>query len=467
MVKASKAVALLIITGILVLTGCSTETKKFLGEWEGYDGDYNLEFTNSDTVYWDGDVNKYEFEDGKLMIDSNFGITAFDYTIEDDKLVLSTVGDKSTTTYLRVGQLQKDEEEMKKLQGEWGVLTPLFTFTDEGNLIVSDLRIVHKRDEGSYIASNGIIRYEPNSDVFNHIYFEYEFDGDALMLSYASDDNKEPMKLVKMNTDKVEVPAETKEVAEPIDYVLGIGMDKNELINLYGKPSEVIDYQGSMAYKYGEYKITYFTNVVDSREVVTAFHYYGEETLLGIRKGMTSDKVISELGEPISMGEDEMTGEYYLYYNIDSLQVAIRITNSVVDLVEVKENISDSEVFDDIGLNIKNILYLYGEPSKIIENPEYKRYIYYDKSISYYINMINEEEVVTALFYYGEETILGVEKNMTCEEVIKSIGEPEEIVDGEAYRFYYNIDELKMGVTFENGENGKVKFISLVSSDFY
>jgi len=78
-------------------------------------------------------------------------------------------------------------------------------------------------------------------------------------------------------------------------YVDGIGLEVSELIELQGEPSEIFDYQGSIAYRYEQDMIVYFIVEVGEKEIVTSLSYYGNKPLLKINKGMTRDEVVKTI----------------------------------------------------------------------------------------------------------------------------------------------------------------------------
>lgn len=184
---------------ILVLSGCSN-TQELLGKWEGYDTKEYIEFIDSKTLNWDGSVCDYEIKDKSLVV--NYGIfqSVFEYNIEDGKLVL-TQQEGNDYVFIKEGYLKNDASASEELVGEWGILyNPLFSFNEDGSILIKKLPETETVDSGSYTARNGIIRFESDSDLNHSIFLEYEFKSEELTLNYVGE---EEIKLIRVDTDEI------------------------------------------------------------------------------------------------------------------------------------------------------------------------------------------------------------------------------------------------------------------------
>lgn len=181
---------------MLMFVGCDSGPKKLIGKWEGYAGDEPIEFENLDTMVWGDNIYDIEVSDGKIIVDYILIKEEMEYAIENNKLVL-TKPEGEIYTFLKEGSVKSDEADMQKIAGEWGFIRPLFTFTESGELTIKNLPETEAMSKGKFVAGNGMIRYEPETDQVQPIYLRYKFDEDELILNYSSG---EALKLVRVDT---------------------------------------------------------------------------------------------------------------------------------------------------------------------------------------------------------------------------------------------------------------------------
>lgn len=198
-----KKAILALMAMILMLVGCDGGSRELIGKWEGYDGEDNIEFESLDTVIWEDTAYDIEVADGKVIVDFLLFKENIQYAVDNNKLVL-TRSEETPSTYIKEGSIKNNEQVLKELNGEWGFIRPLFTFTESGELAIKNLPETGMPSKGKFVAGNGVIRFEPESDQTQPIYLEYRFDEDKLILNYI---NEESMELVRVDTPEMRAKA--------------------------------------------------------------------------------------------------------------------------------------------------------------------------------------------------------------------------------------------------------------------
>lgn len=201
----NKKVIIGLILLVVVLTGCSN-SKDLSGKWEGYNTNEDIEFIDSKTLNWNGSVCDYEIKDEIMFVDYGIFQMAFDYSIEDGKLVMTRDDDQDNPfIFIKEGHLKTDDSTSEQLSGEWGIqYNSMFTFKENGSLNIKELPESKSANSGYYSAKDGIIRYESDSDLNDSIFLEYEFKGEKLLLNYIGED---PVELIRVDTDEIRAMA--------------------------------------------------------------------------------------------------------------------------------------------------------------------------------------------------------------------------------------------------------------------
>lgn len=170
---------------IVLFSGCNNQASKLIGRWERMDfPETVMEFTDSKTVMDGAYQREYKIDGDKLLLNIIGVDVVFEYKIDGNILSLKKYGEEKFIDYIRADSLENDVEEVKKLTGQWESDQALVSFRDNGTL--SDLTNLgtNTYDKGKYVASNGLIRFEPESGDTKFEYIKYEFVNEKLRISF-------------------------------------------------------------------------------------------------------------------------------------------------------------------------------------------------------------------------------------------------------------------------------------------